>query len=287
MTGCWIRCTADRDGRIVLAADMAANSALSAARKPISSSRRVAGILRCQNREVADAGQGLRGPARRGGRPAGQFHDRDRLRGKNRGETVAITRRPGATGLAGRPAGRLGRPGPAGPRPPPTGGTTPASSAVSAASNWAHREASPAGAPHGRPGLYKMPRVRELTSDDLGLLLSVFAVLLIAFGVDFHFSRKDVRRHHPAALVFAVVSLARELATALVLVLTWVALWSPAAWERIDDLLVLVPGSIAVLCAVTLTIETVTSHATEVWRSATPGRHAGCVDPSRSADTPE
>jgi predicted Kef-type K+ transport protein len=126
-----------------------------------------------------------------------------------------------------------------------------------------------------------------LTSDDLGLLLSVFAVLLIAFGVDFHFSRKDIRRHHPAALVFAVVSLLGELATAIVLVLTWLALWSPEAWERIDDLLVFVPGSIAVLCAVTLTIETVTSHATQVWRSSAPGRHPGSAEAPPPLDGPE
>lgn len=119
--------------------------------------------------------------------------------------------------------------------------------------------------------------MRELTSDDLGLLLSVFAVLLIAFGVDFHFSRKSSRHHYRTALVFAVVSLTGELATAVVLVLTWLALWSPAAWERIDDLLVFVPGSIAVLCAVTLTIETVTDHATRLWRSSAPDRNPDCV----------
>jgi hypothetical protein len=296
MTGCWIRYTADRDGRIVLAADMAANSALSAARKPISSSRRAspgysdARIGRWPTLARACAGRrGGAGVRRVSFMIATVFVAKTGGKRSRSPEGPAQRAWPGGLrgGWDGRGRRDHARHPPAGPRPPPTGGTTPASPAVSAASNWAHREASPAGAPHGRPGLYKMPRVRELTSDDLGLLLSVFAVLLIAFGVDFHFSRKDVRRHHPAALVFAVVSLAGELATALVLVLTWVALWSPAAWERIDDLLVLVPGSIAVLCAVTLTIETVTSHATEVWRSATPGRHAGCVDPSRSADTPE
>jgi hypothetical protein len=51
------------------------------------------------------------------------------------------------------------------------------------------------------------------------------------------------------------VSLVGESTTALSLVLTWVALWSPAAWERIDDLIVLVPGTFAVLCEVILTRE--------------------------------
>ena len=98
-------------------------------------------------------------------------------------------------------------------------------------------------------------RMRELTTDDLGLLLSVFAVLLIAFAIDFRFSTRSARRHRRSVLFFGVVALIGELMTALALVLTWVALWSPAAWEAIDDLLVFVPGSIAILCAVILTID--------------------------------
>lgn len=97
--------------------------------------------------------------------------------------------------------------------------------------------------------------MRELSSDDIGLLLSVFAVLLIAFGLDFHLSRRSIRRSRRGAIFAGVVSLVGESATALSLVLTWVALWSPAAWERIDELIVFVPGTIAVLCAVILTGE--------------------------------
>ncbi len=97
--------------------------------------------------------------------------------------------------------------------------------------------------------------MRELTADDLGLLLSVFAVLLIAFGIDFHLSRRAAQRHRGRALFFGVVSVVGESMTAIALVLTWVSLWSPAAWERIDDLLVFVPGSIAVVCAMILTGE--------------------------------
>ncbi|MFG2007869.1 hypothetical protein ACGFNF_02195 [Micromonospora sp. NPDC048868] len=41
--------------------------------------------------------------------------------------------------------------------------------------------------------------------------------------------------------------------TAIALVLTWVAMWSPAAWARIDNLLVFIPGTISMLCAVLLT----------------------------------
>ena len=113
--------------------------------------------------------------------------------------------------------------------------------------------------------------MRELTADDLGILLSVFAVLLIAFGIDFRLSRRTATRHHRRAVVFAVVSLVGELATAVALVLTWVALWSPAAWERIDDLLVFIPGSIAVLCAVVLTVETVIARFGAIMTARQPG----------------
>ncbi|GAB08989.1 hypothetical protein GOARA_026_00190 [Gordonia araii NBRC 100433] len=99
--------------------------------------------------------------------------------------------------------------------------------------------------------------MRELTSDDLGLLLSVYAVLLLAFAANFHFSPKSVRRHRRAAMVFAIVNFIGEASTAIALLLTWVALWSPRAWERINDLLVFVPGSLAIVCAVFLTFESV------------------------------
>lgn len=97
--------------------------------------------------------------------------------------------------------------------------------------------------------------MRELSAADLGMLLSLFAVLLIAFGIDFHVSKRSAAQHRGRALFFVGVSLVGEAMTALALVLTWVALWSPAAWEHIDDLLVFIPGSIAVLCAVVLTGE--------------------------------
>ena len=58
-------------------------------------------------------------------------------------------------------------------------------------------------------------------------------------------------------MVFAVGNLGGEAATVIALMLTWVALWSPRAWERIDDLLVFIPGSIAIACAVFLTFESV------------------------------
>lgn len=108
--------------------------------------------------------------------------------------------------------------------------------------------------------------VRELNTDDLGLLLSLFAVLLLAFAANFHFSRKAIRRHRRAAIGFVVLNFVGELSTVIALMLTWVALWSPAAWERIDDLLVFIPGSIAIVCAVALTIESVYARAMHIVR---------------------
>lgn len=111
--------------------------------------------------------------------------------------------------------------------------------------------------------------MRELGSDEFGILLSFFAVLLLAFAANFQFSRKAIARHRVAALGFVVVSFVGEISTVMALVLTWVALWSPHAWEAISDLLVLVPGSIALLCAVVLTFESVyarTMHIVKIER---------------------
>lgn len=109
--------------------------------------------------------------------------------------------------------------------------------------------------------------MRILTADDLGLLLSLFAVLLLAFGANFHFSRKAVRRHRTAALAFVGLTFAGELSTVIALMLTWVALWSPSAWDRIDDLLVFVPGTVSITCAVLLTIESVGSRILHILRA--------------------
>ncbi|MFT4086512.1 MAG: hypothetical protein QM658_05050 [Gordonia sp. (in: high G+C Gram-positive bacteria)] len=124
--------------------------------------------------------------------------------------------------------------------------------------------------------------MRELTADDLGLLLSLFAVLLLAFAANFHFSGKEVRRHRRLALGFVVVNFVGEISTVVALGLTWVALWRPKAWERIDDMLVFVPGSIAVLCAVILTVESVQSRARHIIALDRKDRAAGKA--ARSAE---
>lgn len=127
--------------------------------------------------------------------------------------------------------------------------------------------------------------MRELSSGDLGMLLSLFALLLITFGIDFRVSRKSALKHHRRAVTFAVVSLVGELTTSIALVLTWVALWSPKAWERIDDMLVLVPGSIAVLCAVALTVESVVGRVMGIWGrdASAPGGGGGGARRQRAA----
>lgn len=101
--------------------------------------------------------------------------------------------------------------------------------------------------------------MRELDALDLGVLLSVFAVLLIFFGIDFRVSRRSAHRHRERALLFTGVSLLGEVATVVALILTWVALFLPPEAEGIDTVLVFVPGSIAILCAVVLTVESVTA----------------------------
>lgn len=114
--------------------------------------------------------------------------------------------------------------------------------------------------------------MRELSTDDLGLLLSVFAVLLIAFGIDFHFATKTDAKHRRSTWFFGIVTLVGELMTALALVLTWVALWSPAAWDAIDNMLVFIPGSIAIICAVILTVDKIAARLERLRRSASSPR---------------
>lgn len=100
--------------------------------------------------------------------------------------------------------------------------------------------------------------MRDLEPSDLGVLLSVFAVLLIFFGIEFRISRRSAKKHHRRALIYAAMSLLGEAATAVAFVLTWVSLFLPPDTEGVDTVLVFVPGSIAVLCAVILTVESVT-----------------------------
>lgn len=78
-------------------------------------------------------------------------------------------------------------------------------------------------------------------------------MLLISFAIDIQVAKSTIALHRRRAVFFA--SVAVEFMTALAFVLSWVALWSPAAWEKIKDLLVFIPRSIAVMCVVILTVE--------------------------------
>lgn len=122
--------------------------------------------------------------------------------------------------------------------------------------------------------------MRELTPDDLGILLSVFAVLLIFFGIDFRLSRSDATRHRRRTLAFAIISVVGNASTAIALVLTWIALFLAPEAEQIDTWLVFIPGSIAIACAVILTAEVATSRATRLGWERRPGNTADGDDTS-------
>lgn len=117
--------------------------------------------------------------------------------------------------------------------------------------------------------------MRELDPLDLGVLLSVFAVLLIFFGIDFRVSRRSAHRYRGRALLFTSISLLGEVATVVALILTWIALFLPPEAESVDTLLVFVPGSLAILCAVVLTVESVGGRALGLL-----GRDQGTTDAS-------
>lgn len=104
----------------------------------------------------------------------------------------------------------------------------------------------------------------DISQENLGVVLSLFAVLIVSFGIDFRFSRASALLHPKLTRFFLWITVIGEVSAALALLLTWVAVWSPATWETIDDKLVLVPGTVAILCVLILTIKTVLSHFAEV-----------------------
>lgn len=117
--------------------------------------------------------------------------------------------------------------------------------------------------------------MRELTPDDLGILLSVFAVLLIFFGIDFRVSRRVAQLYKRRAFAFAVISVIGEGTTAIALVFTWVALFLPPEAQSIDTMLVFVPGSISMVCAVILTGQVVTGRLGNLARASRIGFESG------------
>lgn len=97
--------------------------------------------------------------------------------------------------------------------------------------------------------------MRLLEVLDFAALLSFFALLLLAFGFDFHLSRSVVRRHKGRAKFFVGISILGEIAAATGMGLTWFALFLDEPSQKVDGLLVFVPGTIACLCIILLTIE--------------------------------
>lgn len=104
--------------------------------------------------------------------------------------------------------------------------------------------------------------MRNLTVDDLGVMLSFFVVLLLFFGVDFHVTRK--RSMQRRAKTFAFISVIGEAATVVALILAWVTIFMPDVWELLDTLLVFIPGTVATLCAVVLTAESVVARFRDI-----------------------
>lgn len=104
----------------------------------------------------------------------------------------------------------------------------------------------------------------DISQENLGVVLSLFAVLIVSFGIDFRFSRTAALLHPRWTRFFLWVTVIGEVSAALALMLTWVAVWSPRTWERLDDKLVLIPGTVAIVCVLVLTIKTVMGHFAEV-----------------------
>lgn len=97
--------------------------------------------------------------------------------------------------------------------------------------------------------------LRPMPSAEMVSLISFLAVLLIFFSIDIR-SRELAAADRPLAR--AAVPLGSRLggvAAAVALTLGWVDLFLPDEGSPIHVALIAVPGSVAVLCAVTLGLE--------------------------------
>lgn len=101
--------------------------------------------------------------------------------------------------------------------------------------------------------------MRDLNAADLGVLLSVFVVLLIFSGFDFRLPRQKDAKSSRSTKVFAVISAIGEGTAGIALILTRVSLFVPDGFRLVDTMLVFIPGSIAILCALILSLEVVTN----------------------------
>ena len=107
------------------------------------------------------------------------------------------------------------------------------------------------------PAKAKVACMRELTPDDLGVLLSFFVVLLIFFSVDFHIVRKRGEKATRPDRIFAIISAVGGVLSALALLLTWVAMFLPDNVRSDDVPMVFIPGTISIVCAAVLSLEVV------------------------------
>lgn len=96
--------------------------------------------------------------------------------------------------------------------------------------------------------------LRHMPTGEMVSLISFIAVLLIFFSIDIR-SRELEAADPWHARLFHWTSRAGGISSALALTLGWVDLFLPDEGSPIHVAFVAVPGSIAVLCAVTLGLE--------------------------------
>lgn len=97
--------------------------------------------------------------------------------------------------------------------------------------------------------------MRVLEVVDFAALLSFFALLLLAFGFDFHVSRKVAKLYRNRARFFILISILGEVAASSGLVLCWLSLFLDEWSVSTDAMVVFIPGTIACVCIVLLTFE--------------------------------
>ncbi|GAA4519178.1 hypothetical protein GCM10023096_39770 [Nonomuraea ferruginea] len=96
--------------------------------------------------------------------------------------------------------------------------------------------------------------MRPMPSADMVSLISFLAVLLIFFSIDVR-SRESEAADPWHARMFDWTSRSGGICTALALALGWVDLFLPDENSPVHVAFVVIPGSVAVLCAIVLGLE--------------------------------
>lgn len=96
--------------------------------------------------------------------------------------------------------------------------------------------------------------MRVLPTAELSDLIALFVTLLIFFSLDskFRFSKNSNARH--AKLFFEIVTIVGGIFTVLSALITWIAFFLPEKYF-VQWYLILIPGTIAFLAALTLCVE--------------------------------